>query len=158
MGFHAIPVIEFLKPVVAWQHMAVNTRFATGVHALILLAAEPDVLQTSEDVARKLNTNPVVIRRVFSLLQQAELVESQKGPNGGSKLARPAKEITLSDVHRALDAGGIFHSASFSGANNSKVTSTLDQIFASVSKAVEKELSQTTLSQLAKKAAKKSHH
>jgi DNA-binding IscR family transcriptional regulator len=38
------------------------------------------------------------------------------------------------------------------------VTSTLDQIFASVSKAVEKELSQTTLSQLAKKAAKKSHH
>ena len=67
--------------------MAINTRFATGVHALVLLAAEPDVLQTSEDVARKLNTNPVVIRRVFSLLQQAELVESQKGPSGGSPKA-----------------------------------------------------------------------
>jgi Rrf2 family protein len=138
--------------------MAVNTRFATGVHALVLLAAEPDVLQTSEDVARKLNTNPVVIRRVFSLLQQAELVESQKGPHGGSKLARPAKEITLSHVHRALDTGGLFHPVSFSGAHHAKVTSTLDQVFANVSKAVEKELAQTTLSQLVKKASKKPHH
>jgi Rrf2 family protein len=137
--------------------MAINTRFATGVHALVLLAAEPDVLQTSEDVARKLNTNPVVIRRVFSLLQQAELVESQKGPNGGSKLARPAKEITLSDIHRALNSGEILHTATFSG-TQSKVTSALEQIFSDVARAVEKELDQTTLSQLVKKASKKTKH
>ena len=67
--------------------MAANTRFATGVHALVLLAAEPDGLQTSEDVAGKLSINPVVIRRVFSLLHRAGLLESQKGPHGGSKLA-----------------------------------------------------------------------
>jgi Rrf2 family protein len=137
--------------------MATNTRFATGVHALVLLAAEPDVLQTSEDVARKLNTNPVVIRRVFSLLQHAELVESQKGPNGGSKLARSPKEITLSDVHLALNTGELFYGASFSN-TQSKVSSALDQVFADVSRAVEKELDQTTLSQLVKKAAKKSKH
>ena len=137
--------------------MAINTRFATGVHALVLLAAEPDVLQTSEDVARKLNTNPVVIRRVFSLLQQANLVESQKGPNGGSKLARPAKEITLSDVHRALNTGDLLHGATFSGAQ-SKVSTALEQVFTSVSRAVEKELDQTTLNQLVKKASKKSKH
>ena len=138
--------------------MAVNTRFATGVHALVLLAAEPDVLQTSEDVARKLNVNPVVIRRVFALLHQAKLVDSQKGPNGGSKLARPAKEINLSHVHRVLDGGGLFHSANFSGAHNTKVTSTLDEVFDSISRVVEKELSQVTLSQLVKKTSKKSKH
>ena len=137
--------------------MAINTRFATGVHALVLLAAEPDVLQTSEDVARKLNTNPVVIRRVFSLLQHAELVESQKGPNGGSKLARSAKEITLSDIHTALNTGGLLHGATFSGAQ-SKVSSVLDQVFANVARAVEKELDQTTLSQLVKKVTKKPKH
>jgi Rrf2 family protein len=137
--------------------MAINTRFATGVHALVLLAAEPDVLQTSEDVARKLNTNPVVIRRVFSLLQQAKLVESQKGPNGGSKLARSAKEITLSDVHQALNTGDLLHGVTFSGAQ-SKVSSALEQVFANVSRAVEKELDQTTLSQLVKKASKKPKH
>jgi Rrf2 family protein len=137
--------------------MAINTRFATGVHALLLLAAEPDVLQTSEDVARKLNTNPVVIRRVFSLLQQAELVESQKGPNGGSKLARPAKEITLSEIHKALNTGGIFHEASFSSAQ-SKVSAALEQVFADVARAVDRELDQTTLSQLLKKSSRKSKH
>jgi Rrf2 family protein len=135
--------------------MAVNTRFATGVHALVLLAAEPDVLQTSEDVARKLNTNPVVIRRVFSLLQHAELVESQKGPNGGSKLARPAKEITLSDVHRALNTGGLLHGATFSNAHVTRVSSALDEVFAGVARAIEKELELTTLGQLVKKVAKK---
>ena len=137
--------------------MAINTRFATGVHALVLLAAEPDVLQTSEDVARKLNTNPVVIRRVFSMLQQAKLVESQKGPNGGSKLARSAKEITLSDVHQALNTGDLLHGVTVSGAQ-SKVSSALEQVFANVSRAVEKELDQTTLSQLVKKASKKFKH
>ncbi len=136
--------------------MAVNTRFATGVHALLLLAVEPDVLQTSEDVARKLNTNPVVIRRVFSLLQQAELVESQKGPSGGSRLARPAKEISLSDVYRALSPGDVFHAAS--AHTGGKLNQTLQQIFKDAQKALEKELAQTSLSQLVKKTAKKEKH
>jgi Rrf2 family protein len=138
--------------------MAVNTRFATGVHALLLLAAEPDVLQTSEDVARKLNTNPVVIRRVFSLLQQAELVESQKGPSGGSRLARPAKEISLAHIYRALNPGEVFHAASAQNNQGGRVNQALHQVFRDAQKALEKELSQTSLSQLVKKAIKKDKH
>lgn len=138
--------------------MAVNTRFATGVHALLLLAAEPDVLQTSEDVARKLNTNPVVIRRVFSLLQQAELVESQKGPSGGSRLARSPKEISLADIYRALNSGDVFHSTSAHAVPGGKLNHALGQIFRDAQKALEKELAQTSLSQLIKKAGKKDKH
>ena len=85
--------------------MAVNTRFATGVHALSLLASEPDVLQTSDDVAGKLNTSPVVIRRVFSLLHQAGLVASQKGPSGGYMLARNPARITMADVVDIIEGG-----------------------------------------------------
>ena len=135
--------------------MAVNTRFATGVHALLLLAAEPDVLQTSEDVARKLNTNPVVIRRVFSLLQQAELVESQKGPSGGSRLARSAKEISLADIYRALNPGDVFHASSIHASPSAKLNQALNQVFRDAQKALEKELAQTSLSQLVKKTGKK---
>ncbi|WP_158748739.1 Rrf2 family transcriptional regulator [Acidobacterium sp. S8] len=138
--------------------MAVNTRFATGVHALLLLAAEPDVLQTSEDVARKLNTNPVVIRRVFSLLQQAELVESQKGPSGGSRLARSARDITLADIYRALDPGDIFHTASASATSTNKLSHALQQALKDAQKALEKELDQTSLNQLVKKSGKKDKH
>ncbi len=138
--------------------MAVNTRFATGVHALLLLAAEPDVLQTSEEVARKLNTNPVVIRRVFSLLQHAELVESQKGPSGGSRLGRSAKEISLADIYRALNPGDVFHVAAVHSNPGGKLNQTLNQIFKEAQKALEKELAQTSLSQLVKKTAKKEKH
>jgi Rrf2 family protein len=138
--------------------MAVNTRFATGVHALLLLAAEPDGLQTSEDVARKLNTNPVVIRRVFSLLQQAELVESQKGPSGGSRLARSAKEISLADIYRALNPSDVLHPASAHAVHGGKLNQTLHQVFKDAQKALEKDLAQTSLSQLLKKTAKKDKH
>lgn len=134
--------------------MAVNTRFATGVHALALLASEPDVLQTSDDVAGKLNTNPVVIRRVFSLLHQAGLVDSQKGPHGGSRLSKPAKQITLADIYRALDGGELFHTASFDGADTSKMRSRLKGVFAGAEAALRDELSRTTLNDLVRKSKK----
>lgn len=135
--------------------MAVNTRFATGVHALALLASEPDVLQTSDDVAGKLNTNPVVIRRVFSLLHQAGLVESQKGPRGGSRLARPAKSITLAEIYSALDGGELFHAAASVGADSGKTRSKLKDVFADAEKALRDELGKTSLGDLVKKAGKK---
>jgi Rrf2 family protein len=134
--------------------MAANTRFATGVHALVLLAAEPDGLQTSEDIAGKLSINPVVIRRVFSLLHRAGLLESQKGPRGGSKLARSAKAITLADIYKALDGGELFHTASLSG-QASKVSGALKKVFDGAEAALHEELEKTTLNDLAKKAGKK---
>jgi Rrf2 family protein len=135
--------------------MAVNTRFATGVHALALLASEPDVLQTSDDVAGRLNINPVVIRRVFSLLHRAGLVESHKGPHGGSRLARPARAITLADIYSALDGGELFHTVPFSGPQTSKVGNALDRAFRNAEAALREELTRTSLSQLVRKAAKK---
>jgi Rrf2 family protein len=134
--------------------MAANTRFATGVHAMVLLAAEPDGLQTSEDVAGKLSINPVVIRRVFSLLHRAGLLESQKGPHGGSRLAKPAKAITLADIYKALDGGDVFHTASLSG-QTAKVGSALKKVFEDAEGALRDELEKTRLSDLAKKAGKK---
>ena len=135
--------------------MAVNTRFCTGIHTLILLAAEPDVQQTSDEIARKLNTNPVVIRRVLSLLRQAGLVSSQKGPSGGSKLAKPGKAIRLGDVSRALEPVSIFHGSSLSGDHAAKVNGALEKIYRDAQAALEGELDSTTLSQLAKKSEKK---
>jgi Rrf2 family protein len=134
--------------------MAVNTRFATGVHTLVLLAAEPDTLQTSNDIAAKLNTNAVVIRRVLASLQKAELVSSQKGPSGGSRLSRPAKSITLRDIYRAVENGAVFHAPSLSGSAALRVASTLDKVFSESQRALEQELDKTTLAQLVKKLAK----
>jgi len=134
--------------------MAVNTRFSTGIHTLVLLAAEPDA-QTSEEIARKLNTNPVVIRRVLSLLRQAGLVTSQKGPSGGSKLAKSGKSIRLGDVYRALERVSILHGASHSGENPAKIDGVLEKVYRDAQAALEAELDSTTISQLVKKSGKK---
>lgn len=121
---------------------------------MVLLAAEPVGLQTSEDVAGKLNINPVVVRRVFALLHRAGLLDSQKGPHGGSKLARSAKAITLADVYKALDGGDLFHTASLSG-QTAKVSGALQKVFQNAEAAMRDELEKTTLNDLAKKAARK---
>ncbi len=136
--------------------MAFNTRFAVSIHALVLLALEPDKLHTSEDVAQKLDTNPVVIRRIFLELRKAGLVQSHKGPSGGSKLAVSAKEITLRDIHRAVQPHGLLPAQPNSAVPG--VGSALKGIFNDASRAFEKELEQTTLSQLVKKAQKKLKH
>ena len=133
--------------------MALNTRFTTGIHALVLLAAEPGKLHRSADVARRLKTNSVVIRRIFLQMGRAGLIRSQKGPSGGSKLRVPAKEITLRDIHRAVYPDGFLQESDLSVIPG--LRSELKGIFGDSMRAYEKELNQTTLSQLVKKAAKR---
>jgi hypothetical protein len=52
--------------------MATSTRFAVGVHLLTTLAANPGKILRSEDVADSANTNPVAVRRLFSLMTAAK--------------------------------------------------------------------------------------
>lgn len=86
--------------------MAVNCRFAFGVHLLSVLALCPDENYSSEKLALTVNTNAVVIRRMLLDLKTAGLIETQRGPGGGTRLAKPAHEITLADIHQAV-AGAI---------------------------------------------------
>jgi len=135
--------------------MAANTRFSTGVHTLVLLAAEPEAHQTSDEIAKKLNANPVVIRRVLSSLRAAGLVTSQKGPSGGSKLARPAKAIRIGDILRAVDVSAVLHTAKDPTELTARIDGALEKVYRDAVAAMVAELDSTTLSQLAKKSEKK---
>src|ERR1700753_2101900 len=134
--------------------MAVNCRFATGVHVLVLLAQEPDSLQTSTDIALKLDTNPVVVRRVLASLQQAKLIESQKGPAGGSRLLKAPKAITLADVYKAVETGSLFHTPNVRAAAAVRVNGTLQKLFSSPMIALMDEFEKTSLSQVLKRLGK----
>ena len=57
----------------------------------------------SNMIAQSVHTNPVVIRRLMSELEKASLVASTSGRSGGFSLARPAPQITLADVYRAVE-------------------------------------------------------
>lgn len=90
--------------------MNTNTRLAVACHVLALLALEDGNHPTSEMIARSVNTNPVVIRRLLGSLKAAGLVRVRAGV-GGASLARPAEEISLLDAYHAVCAGQeeLFH-------------------------------------------------
>lgn len=134
--------------------MAVNCRFSTGVHVLVLLAAKPDTLQTSTDIAEKLDTNPVVVRRVLASLQQAKLIESQKGPTGGSRLLKSPKAISLADVYKAVETGALFHNPTVSAAGPVRVNNALGKVFSASMKALIADFEKTSLSQILKRVEK----
>ena len=74
----------------------------------MMLARSREENVKSDYIARSVNTNPVVIRRLLGQLSQAKLVVSQTGASGGTRLARCPKEIDLAEVYRAVSCGEVF--------------------------------------------------
>jgi Rrf2 family protein len=74
----------------------------SGVLHVLLHMAERQGPVTSEVLARAMQTNPVVIRRIMAGLREQGFVRSEKGHGGGWSLARDLATITLRDVYDAL--------------------------------------------------------
>ena len=53
--------------------------------------------------ADRISTEANVPRRLLASISRAGLVESEQGRGGGSRLARPAREITLRDAVEAAE-------------------------------------------------------
>jgi Rrf2 family protein len=79
-----------------------NTRFATVMHILTLLARTEEGWLSSDYIAGSININPVTVRREMSVLLQAGLVVTCKGKEGGSRLAKSSEDISLKEVYLAV--------------------------------------------------------
>ena len=88
--------------------MPTSSRFAVAVHILTAVAIHKDQPVTSELMAKSASTNPAVIRRILSMLNEAGLSRAQLGQGGGALLARPAESISLLDVYRAVESEELF--------------------------------------------------
>ena len=71
--------------------------------ALAELASRPDQLVTSEDLAELQGIPVKVLEGILTQLRRAGLVVSKRGAEGGYRLAREPGEITLRDVHEAVE-------------------------------------------------------
>lgn len=71
----------------------ISSRFTVAIHILALIEMSEGSI-TSAYIAGSVNTNPVVIRRIMSLLSKAGLIESRPGVTG-MKLVRPLESITF---------------------------------------------------------------
>lgn len=78
-----------------------DSRLSGVLHVLLHMAEQPGP-QTSETLARAMNTNPVVIRRIMAGLRDQGFVHSEKGHGGGWAIACDFATITLRDIYEAL--------------------------------------------------------
>jgi Rrf2 family protein len=74
----------------------------SGVLHVLLHMAQQDGPSTSEEMAKAMSTNPVVIRRIMAGLREQGYVRSEKGHGGGWTLARDLSKVTVRDIYTAL--------------------------------------------------------
>lgn len=139
--------------------MQFSSRFTIATHILLCTAMFQDERKvTSDFLAGSINVNPVVVRKVLGLLSSAGIVEIKPGI-GGAFLAKPADEITLLDIFKAVEKNeSLFH---FHENPNPRcpvgrtIHSVMDDKLDNVQSAMEKEMSRITLSQLLKETKEK---
>jgi Rrf2 family protein len=87
--------------------MRVSAKVDYAVRATVELAAaqasEPGKPVTADALARAQDIPVKFLENILQGLRQAGLIESRRGPEGGHLLARPANEIALAEVIRAID-------------------------------------------------------
>lgn len=126
--------------------MQISAKTDYAIRALLSLAAhEPelvkvDVVVTEQGLPRKF------VEAILGELRRSGLVRSQRGAEGGYALARPAADITLGAVIRAVDGplaeirGLRAHETSYSG-----VAQHLPEVWVAVRASLRRVLDETTL-------------
>jgi len=79
-----------------------NTRFATSIHILTLLAQNPQEWLTSDWLAGSININPVIVRKELINLKSSGLIESRQGKIGGVRIAKNPEQITISEIYESV--------------------------------------------------------
>ena len=131
----------------------VATRFAVAIHILLLIARRQDAPETSQRLARSINTNPVVVRRIAGMLARAGLIHIRRGP-GGAELLRPASAISLGDVWGAVNPGRhrpllpVHKAPQQNCPVGSHIRLLLGEAFTSAEAALQEQLARTTLAGL----------
>ena len=134
--------------------MLSSSRFVVAVHVMSLLAHYgKNGPVCSAVIAKSVDTNPVVIRRLMSQLESKTLVVSTSGRAGGFLLGRAADEISLSQIYQAVEDEQVFR---VHRSSDNPHCETARQIFkalmpklADASQAMTAALSRTKLSEIA---------
>ncbi|WP_129578179.1 MULTISPECIES: Rrf2 family transcriptional regulator [Sorangium] len=84
--------------------MKLSNKGRYGVRALFDIAFHNDGRPTQiREISERELIPARFLEQIFQDLKKAGLISSKRGPRGGYHLARPASEISLGDVVRALE-------------------------------------------------------
>ncbi|WAA09373.1 Rrf2 family transcriptional regulator [Fervidibacillus albus] len=142
--------------------MSISSRFAVGVHILAFIELNKVNVSSSEFIAKSVNTNPALIRKMMGMLKRAGLIEVHPGI-AGAKLAKKPSEITLLDVYKAVNVVGknqLFRIHEHPNPNcpvGRNIQHSIEPIFAAAQLEMENFLKKFTLEDIVKDIARKEH-
>ena len=82
--------------------MKYSHKLSDGVHILAYVSKYQDGDLSSAAIANSIESNPSLVRRLMAALVKAGLLETHPGVVA-PRLARPAADISLLDVYRAIE-------------------------------------------------------
>lgn len=83
--------------------MHISAKVDYAVRALVVLAASGGGPIPGAALAREQKLPAKFLDGILAQLRRSSIVASQRGADGGYRLARPAAEISVADVIRAID-------------------------------------------------------
>jgi len=133
-----------------------SSKLSVGIHTLTILALKRDDAPTSEYLAKSVNTNPVVIRRILGSLRDAGFVDSRPGVGGGWTLRVDPAEITLLDILRAVEPHNELFALHRSEPNpecpcGMHIQAVLTCVYKTVQEGMSRELARFTVASIAQK-------
>jgi len=131
--------------------MRISAKVDYAVRAMVQLAAEPEgVPVKAEELATAQDIPLKFLLGILNDLRHAYLVRSQRGAEGGYALMRPAAQITLADVIRAIDGPlANVHDTSLSDLGYVGPAKGLLDVWMALRASLRSVLEETTLSDLA---------
>lgn len=132
--------------------MKISTRGEYGIRAMLYIAMATDGPVTSHEIATHQGIPEPYLRQILALLSKGRLIVSNRGPQGGHALARPAGDIALRDILVTLEGQttSIDHILALPcGIDLGTQFCVIREVFLEVKEAVEKILGETTLEDLA---------
>lgn len=140
--------------------MSISSRFSVGIHILTLIEVNKNGVSSSEYLARSVNTNPALIRKIMGMLKKAGLIKVQPGI-AGAELAKDLSDITLLDVYKAVNV--VKDNELFSIHENPNpdctvgrnIQNTIEPLFFSAQNAMEKVLENVTIEDIVKSVIEK---
>ena len=82
--------------------MRISAKEDYAIRAALELARSDGTIVKRDEIAEAQDIPIAFLENILLLLKRGEIVETLRGPDGGIRLARPAAEISVADVVRAV--------------------------------------------------------
>jgi len=122
-----------------------------ALHAMIMLSDNPNHLVRIREIADTFKVSKAHLSKVLNRLVKSGLVISTRGPAGGYKLNKPAKEIPLKEIYETIEGKLEGNRCMFSIPICDGTGCTIGDFFTNKSQQIEEKLSKTKLSDISLK-------